>query len=57
MVRGASVDRFSDVERFRAMKAEGALRPADDVAADILAAERDGKLKGDALIDLRTLAQ
>ena len=28
-----------DVERFRAMKAEGALRPPDDVAADILRLE------------------
>jgi hypothetical protein len=40
------------------MKAEGALRPADDVAADILAAERDGRLTGDdAVLDLRALAQ
>jgi hypothetical protein len=39
------------------MKAEGALRPADDVAADILRAEEDGRLKGDALLDLRSLAQ
>jgi benzil reductase ((S)-benzoin forming) len=52
-VRGASAEDFADVERFRQMKAEGALRDADDVAADILAAERDGKLKGDAVLDLR----
>jgi benzil reductase ((S)-benzoin forming) len=56
-VRSVSEEDFVDVERFRQMKTEGVLRPADDVAADILAAERDGKLKGDALLDLRTLAQ
>ncbi len=56
-VRGASAEDFADVERFRQMKAEGALREADDVAADILHAERDGRLKGDAVLDLRALAQ
>ena len=56
-VRSVSEEDFVDVERFRQMKTEGVLRPADDVAADILAAERDGKLKGEALLDLRTLAQ
>jgi benzil reductase ((S)-benzoin forming) len=55
-VRAASADDFADVERFRQMKAEGALRPADDVAAEILAAEREGRLKGDVVLDLRTLA-
>jgi len=56
-VRSVSEEDFVDVERFRQMKDEGVLRPPDEVAADILAAERDGKLKGDALLDLRTLAQ
>jgi benzil reductase ((S)-benzoin forming) len=57
-VRSVSAEDFVDVERFRQMKAEGALRPADDVAADILAAERDGRLTGDdAVLDLRALAQ
>jgi benzil reductase ((S)-benzoin forming) len=55
-VRSVSEEDFVDVERFRQMKTEGVLRPADDVAADILAAERDGKLKGEALLDLRALA-
>lgn len=57
VVRGASAEEFADVERFRQMKAEGQLRPADDVADDILRAEREGRLKGDAVLDLRTLAQ
>ena len=56
-VRSVSHEDFVDVERFRQMKAEGALRSADDVAADILRAEEDGRLKGDALLDLRSLAQ
>jgi len=55
-VRSVSAEDFVDVERFRQMKAEGALRPADDVAADILAAEGEGRLAGDAVLDLRALA-
>jgi hypothetical protein len=38
------------------MKAEGALRSAGDVADDILRAEREGRLAGDAVLDLRSLA-
>lgn len=56
VVRAAPAERFRDVERFRAMKAEGALRPADDVAADILRLETAGALKGEALRDLREIA-
>jgi benzil reductase ((S)-benzoin forming) len=55
-VRGASAEDFADVERFRAMKAEGTLRPAADVAADILRLEAAGKLAGDAIQDLRQIA-
>jgi benzil reductase ((S)-benzoin forming) len=55
-VRSASADDFADVERFRQMKEEGTLRQADDVAAEILAAEREGRLKGDPVMDLRSLA-
>jgi len=55
-VRGASKEAFIDVERFRAMKEEGALRPADDVAADILRLEAEGRLRGDAVQDLRQIA-
>jgi benzil reductase ((S)-benzoin forming) len=56
VVRGASAEDFADVERFRRMKEEGALRPPMDVAADILRAEAAGKLAGDALVDLRDIA-
>ncbi len=55
-VRSVSHEDFVDVERFRQMKSEGALRPAEDVAADILRAEEEGRLKGDAVLDLRALA-
>jgi benzil reductase ((S)-benzoin forming) len=55
-VRAADAAQFVDVERFRAMKAEGALRDAEAVAADILRLERSGQLKGEAIQDLRQLA-
>jgi benzil reductase ((S)-benzoin forming) len=55
-VRGADPADFADVERFRAMKADGVLRAAADVAADILRLEAAGKLRGDAVQDLRQLA-
>jgi benzil reductase ((S)-benzoin forming) len=56
VVRGASVEAFADVERFRKMKEEGVLRPADDVARDILALEAAGRLDGvEAVQDLREL--
>src|SRR5258706_14832283 len=51
VVRGAAD--FPDVERFRAMKADGTLRPAADVAADILRAEAGGRRAGDGALDLR----
>jgi benzil reductase ((S)-benzoin forming) len=56
VVRSASERDFPDVERFRRMKAEGELRSAEDVAADILRAEAAGRLKGEGLLDLRSLA-
>jgi NAD(P)-dependent dehydrogenase (short-subunit alcohol dehydrogenase family) len=54
-IRGTSAEQFADVERFRAMKAEGKLRDAGDVAADILRLEAQGRLVGDAVLDLREL--
>jgi benzil reductase ((S)-benzoin forming) len=55
VVRGASAEDFPDVDRFRRMKEEGALRAAMDVAQDILRAEAAGKLAGGAVLDLREL--
>ena len=54
-VRAAGAEDFAEVERFRRMKEEGALRPAADVAADILRLEAEGRLKGDAVQDLRQI--
>jgi len=56
LVRGASVDDFPDIERFRQMKAEGTLRTPEEVAADILRLESEGRLIGETVIDLRTFA-
>jgi benzil reductase ((S)-benzoin forming) len=56
VVRGASAEDFVDVERFRQMKADGTLRPAVDVAADILRLEAAGKLAGEPVQDLREIA-
>jgi benzil reductase ((S)-benzoin forming) len=54
-IRVTTPEQFADVERFRAMQAEGKLRAAADVAADILRLEAAGKLVGDAVLDLREL--
>jgi benzil reductase ((S)-benzoin forming) len=56
IVRGASTEDFVDVERFRQMKADGTLRPAADVAADILRLEAAGRLVGEPVQDLRQIA-
>ena len=56
VVRDTRAEDFVDVERFRAMKEMGVLRPAADVAADILRLEREGALKGEPLQDLRQIA-
>jgi benzil reductase ((S)-benzoin forming) len=56
VVRSSDARDFADVERFRQMKAEGALRPAGDVAADILRLEAAGKLRGEPIADLRAIA-
>lgn len=56
VVRSASAEDFADVERFRKMKAEGALRAPEEVAADILRLEAEGLLRGEGVLDLRELA-
>jgi benzil reductase ((S)-benzoin forming) len=55
-VRSTPEALFADVDRFRKMKEEGQLRSAEEVAADILRAEAEGRLKGDAVLDLRSIA-
>jgi len=55
-VRTMDARDFADVERFRRMKEDGTLRPADDVAADILRAEAGGRLAASPVADLRELA-
>jgi benzil reductase ((S)-benzoin forming) len=54
-VRGLSPEAFADVERFRRLKAEGALRPAADVAEDILRVEAAGRLAREPVADLRQI--
>jgi len=54
-IRGTTPEQFADVERFRAMHEEGKLRPAGEVAADILRLEAAGRLVGDVVLDLREL--
>ncbi|QJR15822.1 SDR family NAD(P)-dependent oxidoreductase [Usitatibacter palustris] len=55
VVRSATAADFPDIERFKQMKADGTLRPAAEVAADILRLEAAGKLKGEPVADLRQL--
>ena len=54
-VRAASEDAFPDVARFRAMKADGVLRPAEDVACDIVRLIDNGRLSNGGNFDLREL--
>lgn len=55
-VRAQPEARFADVARFRQMKAEGTLRPPEDVAADILRLEAEGRLAREPVEDLRDFA-
>jgi benzil reductase ((S)-benzoin forming) len=55
VVRSVGVEDFPDLDRFKELHASGQLRPADDVARDILRFEAAGALKGDAMLDLREL--
>jgi len=54
-VRGASEQEFPDVERFRAMKADGVLRDANAVALDIVKLIHSGKLTNGGNFDIREL--
>lgn len=55
VVRGSDEHAFPDRAKFQAMKDEGVLRPAADVARDILAALDAGKLTNGGLFDLREM--
>ncbi len=55
VVRGADPRAFPDRARFEAMKNDGTLRPAADVARDILAAIEAGKLTNGGNFDLRDM--
>lgn len=55
-VRAMQAADFPDVERFRRMKEEGALRPAAEVAAEILRLEGEGRLMAEPVADLRQLS-
>lgn len=54
-VRGATAEQFPDVARFRAMKLDGALRPAEDVASDIVKLIKENKLSNGGNFDIREL--
>ena len=54
-VRGATAEQFPDVARFRAMKLDGALRPAEDVARDIVKLIQENKLSNGGNFDFREL--
>ena len=56
-IRNISEQDFPDVARFRAMKAEGVLRDAHDVARDIIGLVERDKLTNGGNFDLRDLMQ
>ena len=57
IVRGISEKNFPDVARFQAMKADGLLRDAHDVAREIVALIATGKLTNGGNFDIRELTQ
>lgn len=56
VVRGTDEKDFPERPKFLALKADGGLRPAADVAEEILRLEVAGQLTGDVVLDLRTIA-
>lgn len=56
-IRDKSADDFPDVERFRAMKNDGTLRAADDVARDIESLIHSGRLTNGGIFDIREMLQ
>lgn len=57
LVRSTNESAFPDVGRFRAMKADGVLRDAHDVARDIAALIAGGKLTNGGNFDIREMTQ
>ena len=57
LIRGTSEKTFPDVARFRAMKTEGVLRDAHDVAREIVALIAANKLTNGGNFDIRELTQ
>lgn len=56
-VREKSAHEFPDVERFRAMKNEGGLRDAHDVARDIVKLIQSGRLSNAGNFDIREMIE
>ena len=57
LIRGTNEAQFPDVARFRAMKADGLLRDANDVARDIVALVAGAKLTNGGNFDIREMTQ
>ena len=57
LIRGTNEAQFPDVARFRAMKADGLLRDAHDVARDIVALIAGAKLTNGGNFDIREMTQ
>ena len=57
LIRDTNETEFPDVERFRAMKADGVLRDAHDVARDIVALIAGGRLTNGGNFDIREMTQ
>lgn len=57
LIRGTNEAQFPDVARFRAMKADGLLRDAHDVARDIVALVAGAKLTNGGNFDIREMTQ
>jgi len=55
LVRSVTEREFPDVARFRAMKADGVLRDAGDVARDMVKLVKEGKLTNGGNFDIREL--
>ena len=57
LIRDTNETEFPDVERFRAMKTDGVLRDAHDVARDIAALIAGGRLTNGGNFDIREMTQ